>query len=229
MILNVAYPLDPLSLQVWWQSLRMRAVQQRWAWTGSGLDILQDTCDFFCIRIGFGYLFLKKTGSEQDQDICLISMTKFSWEWLKVSQMMVLLFSLLWFLYSQKIKIILSVCAHCAALIIIDDNSCYFIVNIFRRGGSSKRLLYCWYAALFCCAEWHVCALYRLIYCSVFHGWPTSLRLGSTRKFLDNLRSTSWSYSHKYKMPKLSITCANAVYHRLSKWCTDRRQSVCST
>jgi len=24
----------------------------------------------------------------------------------------------------------------CAALITIDDNSCYFIVNIFRRGGS---------------------------------------------------------------------------------------------
>jgi len=32
----------------------------------------------------------------------------------------------LWFLYSQKIKIILSVCV---ALIIINDNSCYIIVN----------------------------------------------------------------------------------------------------
>jgi len=33
------------------------------------------------------------------------------------------------------------------------------------------------------------------------------------------------------KMPKLSIICANAVYHRLSKWCTStgRRQSVCYT
>jgi len=30
-------------------------------------------------------------------------------------------------------------------------------------------------------------------------------------------------------MPKLSITCANAMHHRLSKWCTDRRQSVCYT
>jgi len=30
-------------------------------------------------------------------------------------------------------------------------------------------------------------------------------------------------------MPKLSITCANAVYYRLRKWCTDRRQSVCYT
>ena len=43
----------------------------------------------------------------------------------------------------------------CAALITINDNSCYF-VNIFRRGGSSKLLLYCWYAVLFCCAEWHI-------------------------------------------------------------------------
>jgi len=60
------------------------------------------------------------------------------------------------FLYPQKIKMILSVCA---ALITIDDNSCYFIVNIFRQGGSSKLLLYHWYAALFCCAEWDMCAL----------------------------------------------------------------------
>ena len=77
-------------------------------------------------------------------------MTKFLWEWFKISCMMVLLFSSLWFLYSQKIKMILSVCA---ALIKIDDNSCYFIVNIFQRAGSRKLLLYCWYAALFCCAE----------------------------------------------------------------------------
>jgi len=115
---------------------------------------------FFWIRIGFGYLFLKKIGSGQNQHICFISITKFSWEWFKMSQMIVLLFSLLWFLYSQKIKMILSLCA---ALITIDDNSCYFIVNIFRRGGSSKLLLYCWYAALFCCAEWHMCVLCRLI------------------------------------------------------------------
>jgi len=38
-----------------------------------------------------------------------------------MSQMMVVVFSLLLFLYSQKIKMILSVCA---ALIIVDDNSC---------------------------------------------------------------------------------------------------------
>ena len=35
----------------------------------------------------------------------------------------------------------------CAALITIDDNSCYFIVNIFQRGGRSKLVLYWWY----CC------------------------------------------------------------------------------
>jgi len=51
-----------------------------------------------------------------------------------------------------KIEMILSVCA---ALITIDSNLCYFIVNIFRRGGRNKLLLYCWYAAFFCCAEWH--------------------------------------------------------------------------
>jgi len=49
----------------------------------------------------------------------------------------------------------------CAALITIDDNSCYFIVNIFQEVGSSKLLLYCWYAALVCCAEWaaYVCVV----------------------------------------------------------------------
>jgi len=65
---------------------------------------------FFWNRIAFGYLFLKKIGSRQDQDICLISIMKFSWEWFKTTQMMVLMFSLLWFLHSQKIKLILSVC-----------------------------------------------------------------------------------------------------------------------
>ena len=32
----------------------------------------------FWIRIGSGYLFLKKIGSGQDEDICLISITKLS-------------------------------------------------------------------------------------------------------------------------------------------------------
>jgi len=67
----------------------------------------------------------EKNGSGQDQDICLISITKFPGELFKMSQMMVVVFSLLWFLYAQKIKIIFSVCA---ALITINDNSCYFII-----------------------------------------------------------------------------------------------------
>jgi len=33
---------------------------------------------FFLIRIGFWYLFLKKFGSSQDQDIFLICIKKFS-------------------------------------------------------------------------------------------------------------------------------------------------------
>ena len=59
---------------------------------------------FFWIRFGFGYIFLKKIGSGQDQDNCLISITKFSWQWCKMSQMMVLLFSLLWFYIHKKSK-----------------------------------------------------------------------------------------------------------------------------
>jgi len=65
----------------------------------------------FWTTIGFGYVFLKKIGSGQEQDICLNSITKFYWEWFKMSQMMVLLFSLLCFFYSQKIKIIFLSCA----------------------------------------------------------------------------------------------------------------------
>jgi len=52
-------------------------VNQRCAWTGSGLDILQDSCDFLD-QDWIWRLFLKKIGSGQDQDICLISITKFS-------------------------------------------------------------------------------------------------------------------------------------------------------
>jgi len=40
----------------------------------AGLRILA----IFWIRIGFGYLFLKKIGSGQDQDICFISIMNFS-------------------------------------------------------------------------------------------------------------------------------------------------------
>jgi len=37
----------------------------------------------------------------------------------------------------------------CAALITVNGNSCYFIVNFFQLSGSSELFLYCWYAALF--------------------------------------------------------------------------------
>jgi len=36
-----------------------------------------------------------------------------------------------------------------AALITINGNSCYFIVNFYRPSESGKLVLYCWYAALF--------------------------------------------------------------------------------
>ena len=54
----------------------------------------------------------------------------------------------------------------CPALITINDNSCYFIINFFRRSGGSKLLLYSIAGMLFvCCAEWHndTCVLCRLI------------------------------------------------------------------
>jgi len=57
---------------------------------------------FFRIRIEFGYLS-KKNGSGQDQDIGLISITKFPCEWFKMSHMMVAVFSLLLFLYCQYV------------------------------------------------------------------------------------------------------------------------------
>ena len=68
-----------------------------------------------------------------------------------MSQMIVVVFSLLWFLFAQKIKIILSVCA---ALITINDNSCYFI-TFFHGSGSS----YSYNAGmLLACVEWHTVA-----------------------------------------------------------------------
>jgi len=51
------------------------------------------TCDFFGSGLDLDIHFWKKL----DQDIGLISVTKFSWEWFKMSQMMVAVFSLLCF------------------------------------------------------------------------------------------------------------------------------------
>jgi len=52
-------------------------------------------------------------------------------------------------------------------------NFCYFIVNIFRRGGSSKLLLNCWYAALFV-------GLSGICECCVGSGGIQPVRTGST-------------------------------------------------
>jgi len=72
---------------------RRSSVNQRWAWTRSGFDIIQDTSDFFGSGLDLDIHFWKIL----DQDIGLISITKFSWEWFKMSQTMVAVFSLLWF------------------------------------------------------------------------------------------------------------------------------------
>ena len=72
------------------------ATDQRWAWTGSGMDILQDTSNF----VRWGYLFLKKNGSGYWFDFCNEIFLSES-EWFQMSQMIVAVFSLLWFLYCQ--------------------------------------------------------------------------------------------------------------------------------
>jgi len=122
-----------------------------WAWPGSWLDILQDTGNF------------------SDQDWIWIFI--FEKNWIRTG-------SGYWFDFYNEIFprviqdvtndggsiffamfFILSVCA---ALITINGNSCYFIVNVFRPSGCSELLLCCWYAALFvvqngicvCCAGW---------------------------------------------------------------------------
>ena len=103
---------------------------------------------FFRIRIGFGYSFLKKnwnrTGSGYWFDF-------YNEIFLRVIQNVTNnrggVFALFF---------ILSVCT---ALITINGNSCYFIVNLFRPSGSSELLVCCFV----CCAEWHMCVLCRLI------------------------------------------------------------------
>ena len=121
--------------------------EQRWAWTRSVLDILQDICDFFGSGLDLDIYFWNKL----DQGICLISITKFSCEWFEDVtnvEMMVQVFSLLCFFIHKKIKMILSVCA---ALITINDNSCYLIVNFFPAQMEEVNCSYVsGYAALLC-------------------------------------------------------------------------------
>jgi len=124
--------------------------------------------------MGFGYSFLKKIGSGQDQDIGLISKTKFSWKWFKMSQVMVAAFFSLWFLYCQYV--------------LHSSQSMVIRVTLSLIFSGQVEVVSCSYIAVccfVCCAEWHMCVN------SLFHGCPTCLRLGSTRRFLDNSRSTS--------------------------------------
>jgi len=132
---------------------------------------------FFRIRIGFGYLLLKKIGSGQEQDTCWISMLDFYNDIsLRVIQDVTndgrSVFFAMGYIHNN-IKIFLSVCA---ALITINDNSCYFIISFFPAKWK-QLLLYCNAAVLVCCfvccAEWNMCVLCSLI--SLFHGSPTSL------------------------------------------------------
>jgi len=96
-----------------WISCRILAIflYQDWIWI------------LFLKNIGSGYLF------DLCNEIFLRVIQDFTNDGAVVFFAMIFMFT--------KIKMILSVCA---ALITIDDNSCYFIVNIFRRGGSSKLL-----------------------------------------------------------------------------------------
>ena len=114
-----------------WISCRILAIfaDQDWIW----ISIFEKNW----IRTGSGYF--------------LISITKCPGEWFKMSQMIVVVFSLLWFLFAQKIKIILSVCA--ALITNNDNNSCYLI--FFHGSGSS----YFYNAGmLLACVEWHAVA-----------------------------------------------------------------------
>jgi len=67
------------------------------------------------------------------------------------------------FIFTQKIKIILSVCA---ALITINDNSCYFIIYFVPAKWKSK----VFYNAgmLHCCAEWQCVLCTLIVYFSVY-------------------------------------------------------------
>jgi len=110
---------------------------------------------FFWIKIGFGYLFLKKIGSGQNQDICLISITKFPWKWFMMSQMIVVVFCLLWCLYSRKTQnYFCQYVMHSSRSMIIRFTSSLFF------SGEVKVVSLCYIAGvLLCCVEWHMCVV----------------------------------------------------------------------
>ena len=145
-----SYPLWSLMRDVILNSQYLEELcrYKRWAWTGSGLDLVL-IFEKNSIRTGSGYLF--------------DSTTKFPWEWFKMSQMSVLVFSLLMVFIFTKNQNDLSVCA---AFITINGNSCYFYREFFSgevvvvNCSNIAGMLFC-----SCCAEWHndMCVLCRLI------------------------------------------------------------------
>jgi len=108
---------------------------------------------FFRIRIGLGYSFLKKIRSGPYQDIGLIfSITKYSWEWLKMSQMMVVVFSLLRFLYCQYVL-------HSSQSMVIRVT----LSLIFSSQVEVVSYSYVSVCCFVCYVEWHTCVLCGLI------------------------------------------------------------------
>jgi len=57
---------------------------------------------FFESGLDLNIYFWKKIGSGQDQDIRLMAITKFPWEWFKMSKMIVVVFFCYGVSYSQK-------------------------------------------------------------------------------------------------------------------------------
>ena len=114
---------EPFWEEKW--KLKTRRAQRR-AWTGSGLEVLQDTCDFFGSGLDLDINFWKKL----DQDRIRILVWFYNEIFLRVIQDVTNDGGSVFFI----MVFILSVCA---ALIAINGNSCYFIVNFFWPSGSS--------------------------------------------------------------------------------------------
>jgi len=72
---------------------------------------------------------------------------------------------------------------------------CRSRLKIWARSRSRRlrsRLHHCIVGMLLCFVVLSGIAICASCVGCLFHGWPTCLRLGSTRKFFDNPRSTSW-------------------------------------
>jgi len=88
-----------------------------------------------------------------DQDIGLICITKFFWEWFKMSQMMVAVFSWLWFIYYQYVL-------HSSHSRVIRVT---LLLSFFSGQVEVVSCSYISVCCFVCCAEWHMWVLCRLI------------------------------------------------------------------